>query len=106
MNDEGLADAKAANPFRLPLPYLIAGEAAAGSISPTIESTWACACRTPFRSRSRRAPGRPRVRGPRDRAARERVLGCSRSPLPVVREKVISCLHDRVAREPALGVVP
>src|SRR5216117_2439813 len=27
------------------------------------------------------------------------------SPLPVVRENVISCLHDRVAREPALGVV-
>jgi len=47
------------------------------------ESTWACACRTPFRSRSRRTPGRPRVRGPQDRAARERVLGCSRSPLPV-----------------------
>src|SRR5205823_14996350 len=70
------------------------------------ESTWACACRTPFRSRSRRTPGRPRVRGPQDRAARERVLDCSRSPLPVVRENVISCLHDRVAREPALGVVP
>src|SRR5438034_7154582 len=68
--------------------------------------TWACACRTPFRSRSRRTPGRPRVRGPQDRAARERVLGCSRSPLPVVRENVISCLHDRVAREPTLGVVP
>ena len=32
------------------LHYLIAGEAAAGSISPTIESMWACPCRTPFRS--------------------------------------------------------
>src|SRR5439155_9832559 len=72
---------------------------------PTIESTWACACRTPFRDRSRRAPGRPRVRGRRDRAAREWVLGCSGSPLPVVRENVFSCLHDRVAREPALAVV-
>src|SRR5215469_8132907 len=29
-----------------------------------------------------------------------------RSPLLVVRENVISCLHDRVAPEPALGVVP
>ena len=28
------------------------------------------------------------------------------SPVPVIRENVISCLHDRVAREPALGVVP
>src|SRR5256885_7456312 len=45
-------------------------------------------------------------RGRRDRAAREWVLGCSRSALPVVREDVISGLHDRVAREPALGVVP
>jgi hypothetical protein len=27
------------------------------------------------------------------------------SPLPVLRENVISCLHYRVAREPALGVV-
>src|SRR5881296_472774 len=45
-------------------------------------------------------------RGRRDRAAREWVFGCSRSPLPVVRENVISGLHDRVAREPALGVVP
>src|SRR5438034_1723909 len=74
--------------------------------SPTIESTWACACRTSFRDRSRHAPRRPRVRGRQDRDARERVLGCSRSPLPVVRENVISGLHDRVAREPALGVVP
>src|SRR5882724_3158456 len=70
-----------------------------------IEFTWACACRTPFRDRSRRAPRRSRVRGRRDRAARERVLGCSRSPLPVVSENIISRLHDRVAREPALGVV-
>ena len=28
------------------------------------------------------------------------------SPVPVIRENVISCLHARVAREPALGVVP
>src|ERR1700676_2786716 len=28
------------------------------------------------------------------------------SPMPVIRENVISCLHPRVAREPALGVVP
>src|SRR5882762_6768070 len=34
------------------------------------------------------------------------VLRCSCSPLPVIRENVISCLHPRVAREPALGVVP
>src|SRR5579859_4500544 len=29
-----------------------------------------------------------------------------RSPVSVIRENVVSCLHDRVAREPALGVVP
>jgi len=28
------------------------------------------------------------------------------SPVPVIRKHVISCLHDRVAREAALGVVP
>ena len=28
------------------------------------------------------------------------------SPVPVIRENVISCLRHRVAREPALGVVP
>src|SRR5229473_1539337 len=28
------------------------------------------------------------------------------SSMPVIRENVISCLHHRVAREPALGVVP
>ena len=26
--------------------------------------------------------------------------------MPIIRENVISCLHHRVAREPALGVVP
>src|SRR5262245_44049881 len=29
----------------------------------------------------------------------------ARSPLPVLREHVVSCLHERVAREPALGIV-
>src|SRR6516164_7171375 len=28
------------------------------------------------------------------------------SPVPVIRENVISCLYDRVAREAALGIVP
>ena len=27
------------------------------------------------------------------------------SPVPVLRENVISCLHERMARKPALGVV-
>src|SRR5215475_11907770 len=27
------------------------------------------------------------------------------SPVPVIRENVVSCLHDRVAREPALGII-
>src|SRR3989442_3558593 len=92
---------------RRPMPRI----ATAGGVFRPSALQW----RSISRARASRSPGERAASGPTSYiagasalatySAQTSVSGRSRSPLPVVRENVISRFHDRVARQSALGVV-